>query len=189
MIRHWESLVEEQEGGYSLNGKGDVVQTAGRTIRDRDDVLRRAEEGHQRLTAKAVLFYANEGMVESIEPEWIQSSFDTLIRLFDRVGLWTKVHKTVEMVCRPCRAAGVQADKAYTRRMTREGKTFKEWQRERVICPEFWKDMSKGTLVMHRQTQYSVAKGGLGSEGDEADGGNETRTYRMAFPEKSGPRP
>ena len=44
--------------------------------------------------------------------------------------------------------------------------------------------------MTHRQTQHGVAKGRLGSEGDEADGGGkEPRTYRMAFPTRSEPRP
>ena len=32
---------------------------------------------------------------------------------------------------------------------------------EQVLCPECGKDMAKGSLVMHRQTQHGVAKGGL----------------------------
>ena len=44
--------------------------------------------------------------------------------------------------------------------------------------------------MTHRQTQHGVAKGGLGSEGDEADGGgDDPRTYRMTFPMRVGPRP
>ena len=60
----------------------------------------------------------------------------------------------------------MREDKAYTRRMKGEGRIFKERQREWVLCPECGKDLSKGSLVTHRQTQHGVAKGGLGSEGD-----------------------
>ena len=83
----------------------------------------------------------------------------------------------------------MQADEAYTRRMTGEGRSFKERQWERVLCPECGKELAKGSLVTHLQTQHGMTKGGLGSEGDKADGGNEPRTYRLAFPEKVGPRP
>ena len=71
--------------------------------------------------------------------------------LFDRVVLRTNVHKTAGMVFRPCRTAGLWADKAYTRRMTGEGRSFKEQQREQVSCPECGKDLVKGSLVTHRQ--------------------------------------
>ena len=52
------------------------------------------------------------------------------------MGLWTKVLKTVGIVCRPFRAAMVQADEAYTWRMMGEGRSFKERQRERVVFLE-----------------------------------------------------
>ena len=103
-------------------------------------------------------------MVVSTYPGWLQSAFDTLMGIFDWVGLRTNVRKTVEMVCRPFRAAGVQADEAYTRRMTGEGGGFKEQQREWILCPECGKELAKGSLVTHRQTQHGVAKGRLGSE-------------------------
>ena len=70
--------------------------------------------------------------------------------------------------------------------------SFKEQQRERVPCPECGKDLAKGSLVNHRQTQHGVAKGGLGSEGgstDKVNGVDEPRTYRMAFTEWVEPRP
>ena len=73
------------------------------------------------MMAKAALFYADNGMVLSTYPGWLQLAFDTLKGVFDRVGLQTNVHKTVGVVCRPCRAARVQADKSYTRRMTGGG--------------------------------------------------------------------
>ena len=47
----------------------------------------------------------------------------------------------------------------------------------------------KGFLVVHRQNQHRVAKGGLGQEGDEEAGGDEPSTYMIAFPAKAGPRP
>ena len=75
---------------------------------------------------------------------------------------------------------------AYTRRMKGEDRSFKE--RERVICPECGKEIAKGSLVTHRQTQNGVEKWGFGSEGNEADGGNNHKTYRMVFPAKSGTR-
>ena len=43
--------------------------------------------------------------------------------------------------------------------------------------------------MTHRQTQHSVAKGGLGSELDKSDGADDPRTYILEFPGKTGPRP
>ena len=91
------------------------------------------EERNQRLTAKAAFLYSKARMVASTDLVWLQSEFDTLTGIFDRVGLWTNLRKTVGMVCRLCRAAGVRADKDYTQRTTEEGWSFKERQRDQVL--------------------------------------------------------
>ena len=139
---------------------------------------------------KAEFFYADDGVVAPTDPGWLQSAFDFLTGLFDRVGLQTNVRKTVGMVCRPCWESRVRAVKSYARSMTGEGRIFKEWQRKQVSCTECEKELEKRSLVMRRQNQHSVAKGRLGPEGDEADGGGDKpRTYKMAFLARAGPRP
>ena len=57
---------------------------------------------------------------------------------------------------------------------------------------EYGRELAKGSLVTHRQTQHGVAKGGLGSEGGKADvrdRGDDPKIYRMSFPTREGPRP
>ena len=81
------------------------------------------------MKVKATFFYANDVMVASNKPGWIQTVFDTLTGLFDWVGLRTNVRKTVGMVCRPCRVAGVRSDKAYTWWMAGLGGICQERQR------------------------------------------------------------
>ena len=55
---------------------------------------------------QAALFYADDGMVASLELGWLQGAFNAMLGLFDRVGLRTNVGKTVRMVFHPCQAAG-----------------------------------------------------------------------------------
>ena len=55
--------------------------------------------------------------------------------------------------------------------------------------PRVRKELAKGSLVAHRQTQHGVAKGGLGQEGEDEARGNNVRTYRMAFTANVGTRP
>ena len=64
-----------------------------------------------------------------------------------------------------------------------------ESQREHINCPEYGKDLARGSLAAHHQTQHGVTKGGLGQDGDRKDGVDEPIMYRMVFPEKAGPRP
>ena len=77
----------EREGGGSSYDDGYMVHTVGRTIREQYNGIRRSEEGHARLTVKAAFFYADDRLVASTDPGWLQTSFDKLTGLFDRVGL------------------------------------------------------------------------------------------------------
>ena len=101
-------MVAEQEGGGISGDEGDGTQTQGRTIWDRDDGRKWAEEGYKWLTVKAKFFNASNGVVASTEPGWLQLVFDLLTGLFYRVLLQRNVRKTVEIVCWPCRASGVR---------------------------------------------------------------------------------
>ena len=56
----------------------------------------------------------------SADPVWLQLAFDTLTGIFDGVGIRTNIHKIEGMVCRPCRAAKVWAEKTYTQWMIGE---------------------------------------------------------------------
>ena len=58
---------------------------------------KRGKEGRH----QASLFYADDGMVASSDLRWLQGEFNTLVGLFDRVGLRTNVGKTVGMFFRP----------------------------------------------------------------------------------------
>ena len=59
----------------------------------------RGERGRE-LRHQAALFYADNGMVASSNPLWLQWEFTTLVGLFDQVGLNTNTGKTVSMTCR-----------------------------------------------------------------------------------------
>ena len=62
VVCHQKSLlVAEQEGGERSGEEGDGTQNARRTIRDRYDGRQWSEEGHQRLTVKAVFFMPTMG--------------------------------------------------------------------------------------------------------------------------------
>ena len=51
-----------------------------------------------------------------------------------------------------------------------------------MLLTECGKEVAKGSLVAHRQTQHGVEKGRLGQ-------GNVPITYRMVFPANPGPMP
>ena len=83
------------------------------------------------------MLYADDGMVGALDPAWLQGAFSALVAIFDRVGLQTNVDKTVSMVYHPCRAgSGNRTTEGYRRRITGDGSSFQEIQRERVACGE-----------------------------------------------------
>ena len=48
-----------------------------------------------------VVFYVDGGLIASHDPVWLQESFDVLVGLFERIGLFTNAAKMKTMVCIP----------------------------------------------------------------------------------------
>ena len=93
------------------------------------DVIADAEERGELVKEgrhQAALLYADDGIVASSDPQWLQGVFNTLVGLFDRVGLRANFGKTVGMVCNPCQTAGNLSEAAHERRVTGEGPTYME---------------------------------------------------------------
>ena len=93
-------------------------------------------------------------MVASSDHRWIQGAFNTLIGLFDRVGLRKNLRKTVRMVYLPCQAAGNLSEAAYGRRVTGEGPTYRERLKGQVLCRECGELLAAGYLTSHLMTQH-----------------------------------
>ena len=68
---------------------------------DEAEAEAKGETGREGRHQSAV-FYADDGMVVSSDPAWLQGAFNALIAIFHRVGLLANVGKTVSMVCHPC---------------------------------------------------------------------------------------
>ena len=96
------------------------------------------------------VFYADDGMVGALDPEWLQGAFSALVAIFDRVGLQNNVDTTVSMACHPCQAgSGNRTAEGYRRRITGDGNSFRERQRERVACGECGAELAAGSLSSH----------------------------------------
>ena len=66
--------------------------------------------------------------------------------------------KTARMTCRPCPAAGNHLEVAYGRKMTGEGPTYRERQKERVECGDCGKGVAAGLLENNQMIQHGKAK-------------------------------
>ena len=100
------------------------------------------------------LFYADDGMIVLSDPRWLQGAFNTLVGLFDRVGLRTNVRNTVGMVYRLCQAAGNHLEAVYGRWITGEAPTYREIQKGQVHCRECGEEMEAGSMASHMMTQH-----------------------------------
>jgi len=101
-----------------------------------------------------VAFYVDDGLIASRDPVWLQESFDVLIGLFERIGLFTNAAKTKAMVCIPGQI--------------REGKTEEEYaayksqaepldgKRRRVECEFCGASLAAGSYRGHLETQHDV---------------------------------
>ena len=81
-----------------------------------------------------------------MDPGWLQGAFNTLVGLFERVGLRTNFGKIVGMVCHPCQAAGNLTMEAYGRRIMGAGPTFRERLKDQVACDKCREMLAVGYL-------------------------------------------
>ena len=115
VVRHWLDL---------------MVGSADKQSRHRQEVR------HQNA-----LFYADDGMVATSDPRWLQGKFSTLVGLSDKVSLKNNVGKTLGMVCRPCQATGTQSEAVYRKRIMLVGPYYQERQRFWIKCTECGEEM------------------------------------------------
>lgn len=108
------------------------------------------------LLDRTALFYADDGMLGSTDPEWLQGAFDTLSGLFERVGLRTNEDKTKAMVCTPGSIRSQVSQQAYKRRWDGHGPSYRQRKRHRTSCPECGKELREGSLVSHLRTQHGM---------------------------------
>ena len=99
VVRQWISLVVGDSGGQDGWGREVIHHLA--------------------------FFYADDGLVASTDPVWIQGLFNNLTGLFYRVGIQKNSRKTVGIVCRPYLAVGNQLEAAYDQQMKGEVLTYR----------------------------------------------------------------
>ena len=126
-------------------------------------------------------------MVASSDPGWIQGAFNTLVDLFDRVGLRTNVRKTAGMVCHPFQAAGNLTTEAYGRSITGMGPSYRERLKDQVACGECGEMLEVGSLSSHLMTKHGRAAGRQRQCTTPA-AGRGSQSYRMSFTAKGGPQ-
>ena len=160
VVRHWLTLV--------IDDNGAVVTGLGPTVED-----------------KLALFYADDGLVSSVQHEWLQQALQVLVELFTRIGLQTNTRKTQQMTCFPPTLTTRLSDAGYTRRITGTGLTYRDRQRQKINCPRCDKSLTRGALKQHLRSIH-------GEDPMETTLAYKPtlppQTYRISFPRTSARR-
>ena len=69
----------------------------------------------------AAYFYGDDGLLASTWSARLKRAFEVPTEMFYRVLMYTKVGKTVSIICKPCHTIGGHSDKSYGLRMTGGG--------------------------------------------------------------------
>ena len=75
-------------------------------------------------SAPGRIFYAEDGLIYSTQPEWIQGVFRNLMGMFDQMGLRTNMGKTVGIICQTCCTVRTHLDVVYKNTITGEGLNY-----------------------------------------------------------------
>jgi hypothetical protein len=81
---------------------------------------------------QCIPFFVDDGLVAMRCPEWLQSSFDIFINLFERIGFRANAEKTKVMMCLPGKIQVAQTEEEYASQQTRLGTSTTK--RRRVDC-------------------------------------------------------
>ena len=136
-----------------------------------------AMEGYgEEFRRMLAIFYADDAFVASRLAPFLQEALDTLVDLFERVGLRTNVRKTKTMVCVPGKVRTRWRDSSYRRRY-KGLNSRQEWESRRVECDQCGRQMSAASLRRHLETQHAVYQASVVSE--EALEQRAPRTYRV----------
>ena len=103
------------------------------------------------IRALLAAFYADDGLVQSRDPAFLQYAFDILVGLFERVGLRTNTTKTEVMTCVPGKIRTALSHEAYANRMEGHG-DWRAWQMRRTSCNICRVELTIGSLRCHQET-------------------------------------
>jgi hypothetical protein len=101
-----------------------------------------------------VAFYVDDVLIASRDTVWLQESFDILIGLFERIGLFTNANKTKAMVCILGQIREGKTEKEYAKYKSQvEATNGKHRQVDREICGT---SLAAGSYRSHLELQHDI---------------------------------
>jgi hypothetical protein len=128
VVREW--LRQVLGEGVSRDGVGDLVRD------------------------QCIAFFVDNGLVAARCPEWLQTSFNILITLFERIGLRTNAEKTKVMMCLPGKIRVAQTEEEYASQQTGLGTSTTKCRH--VDCKVCGASLAAESLQSHLETQHDI---------------------------------
>ena len=102
------------------------------------------------LRSLLAALYADGGLLALRDPVILQRAMNTLVELFERVGLITNTKKTEAMNCLVDKIRVSLSQEAYRNRLEGHHR-FRDHQRRRVTCDVCEADLAAGSLKSHME--------------------------------------
>jgi hypothetical protein len=97
--------------------------------------------------------FVDDGLVSARCPVWLQSSFDILTQLFERIGLLANADKTKVMICVPGKIRVAPTETEYASQWAGNTTTTKGcW----VDCDVCGASLAAESLQSHLETQHDI---------------------------------
>ena len=84
----------------------------------------------------------------------MQTSLKKMVRIFEKIVLYTNLNNTKAVICNPGFIWGKQRAEAYKRRATGEGPTFQERKKTWLSCKKCGETMAASSLRHHLERAH-----------------------------------
>ncbi len=117
------------------------------------------------MTAFFAIFYVNDANLAARDPDFLQVALNSLVSLFEHVGLETNNKKMQTMICTPSQITTQLSTDAYHRRHGYGTHTRGQWDARTVECRQCQAKMNASSLNRHLTDLHEVYQMAVVAEG------------------------
>jgi hypothetical protein len=108
------------------------------------------------MAAFFAIFYVDDAYLTARDPDFLQVALNSLVSLFERVGLETNAKKTEAMICTPGQISTQLSTDSYCHRHGYRTQTREQWDARRVKCRQCQATMNANSLSRHLADIHEV---------------------------------
>ncbi len=108
------------------------------------------------MAAFFAIFYVDNAYLIARDPDFLQVALNSLVSLFERVGLETNIKKMQAMVCTPGRISTQLSTNSYRHRHGYGTHTREQWDARKVECRQLQATMNASSLSHHLADLHEV---------------------------------